>query len=236
LFFVDVKHSTSPIWSSSRIKKIRDLNYDKTLEISDIGVIAREALLSYRRFYPNSIVLMASPYNAKVLMAQFANNIKCLYCYHSPGKEYSCQNCPAKNGSFFDIERATNSKGSQTPMTNVDLRSFNPADIFFRELGIKIDLDELNNLINIIKQEEIVIDKDVFDNLSNHAKWEINKSGCDWVSYELYAKEGNDFLHISKDCYLLNVREGLVHKFSSLCEAKISGRNKICKYCGKKYC
>jgi hypothetical protein len=35
---------------------------------------------------------------------------------------------------FFDIERAGNSTGSQTPMTNIDLRSFEPAIDFFRNI------------------------------------------------------------------------------------------------------
>ena len=83
LFFVDVKHSVSPVWAYSRLNKIREKNKDYTLEISDIAVVAREALLSYRRYYPNSIVLMASPYNPKLLMAQFASRIQCLYCYRS---------------------------------------------------------------------------------------------------------------------------------------------------------
>ena len=139
IYFLDVKHSVSPIYAKTRLDLMKNQASDDTLEISDIGVIAREALLSYKRYYPSTIILMASPYNHKKLMAQFAEKVKCLYCYRSTEPNYDCNNCPSKNGGFFDIERDNNSTGSQTPMTNVDLRSFDTAKDFFENLEIEIN-------------------------------------------------------------------------------------------------
>lgn len=198
-------------------------------------MIAREALLSYRRYYPNSIVLMASSYNPKLIMTQYANKIRCLYCYRSNGNEYDCQMCPAKQGVFFDIERATDSQGSQTPMTNVDLKSFEPAELFFSRLGIDIDCTIINNLKIEIRKEGIEFGTKVYENTVNHVRCELNQAGCDCVDYTLFSKDRNSFLHINQECHMIKNSEAPLLRFASIVEAKQTGRNIICKYCGKKY-
>lgn len=230
LYFVDVKHSVSPVWADSRLNKIRGRNGDTSISNSKIGVIAREALLSYRRYYPNTIVLMASPYNSKVLMAQFAKDIRCLYCYKKDG-EYNCADCPSDNGGFFDIERATNSVGSQTPMTDVDLDSFLPADTFFEQLGIVINRDVLDELIRRIKQEPIMFgSENVNQDTINKVLYRLNRDGCDWVDYKVYSKEGNDFIHLNRNCFCLS-GEGDIIEHRSLAAAQSAGLIRTCNYC-----
>lgn len=46
LYFLDVKHSVSPIWADSRVNKLRKKNNDNTLLRTNVGIVAREALLS----------------------------------------------------------------------------------------------------------------------------------------------------------------------------------------------
>lgn len=137
------------------MKEISGIN---NLNRSRVGEIAREALLSYRQFYPDTIILIASPYNSKLLMAQFANQVKCLYCYRNPiNGDYNCNDCPSKRGDFFDIERMHDSVGSQTPITNIDLDSFLEADSFFENLGIHVEQSISSEILNIIKQEPIYL-------------------------------------------------------------------------------
>lgn len=232
LFFIDVKHSLAPTWAPSRLKMLRDKNNDNTLSIDRIGVVAREALLAYRRYYPNTIVLMACPYNAKLLMAQFAKDIRCLFCYHAPDREdYDCASCPTKNGGFFDIERATNSAGSQTPMTNVDLDSFLPADEFFSNLGIHLNKDVLNNLLQEIKQETLDIGKGVNPNLKNQTLWNINHAGCDWVDFKVYSFPENDVYHLDKKCECMRGNEDRIETYAKLADALLSGKNTCCSKC-----
>lgn len=232
LYFIDVKHSIAPTWAPSRLKMLREKNSDNTLSIDRIGVVAREALLAYRRYYPNTIVLMACPYNAKLLMAQFAADIKCLYCYHAPNRDdYDCASCPAQNGGFFDIERAVNSAGSQTPMTNIDLDSFLPADEFFNNIGIQLNENALNNLFQEIKKETIDIGRGVYPNLKNRALWNINHAGCDWVDFKVYSSAGNDVYHIDKNCECMSENRENIEAYATLAEALLSGKKTSCSKC-----
>ena len=232
LYFVDVKHSTAPIWAPSRLKMLQEKNNDFTLSTDRIGVVAREALLSYRRYYPNTIILMACPYNSKLLMAQFASRVRCLYCYRSPEKEdYECTQCPAKIGSFFDIERATDSVGSQTPMTNVDLNSFEPAESFFEKLGIQIDADVIDAIKQEIRKEPIEIDTKVYPRTKNRVLWSLNQAGCDWVDYEVYSFAGNDFYHLDCECSWLNGNTDGLESYATIFLAMQSGKKTYCRKC-----
>ena len=233
LYFVEVKHSIAPTWLPQRLEKLKKKNSDNTLSTDRIGVVAREALLAYRRYYPSTIILMACPYNAKLLMAQFAKDIRCLYCYHSKEREdYDCTSCPEKMGGFFDLERDINSEGSQTPMTNVDLNSFRPADEFFlNELGIRLNENILNNLLGEIKQESIEIDEKVEPKLKNLALWNINHAGCDWVDYEVYSFPGNDFYHLDRECTCMRGNEDRMVAYATLAQALRSGKKTYCRMC-----
>lgn len=232
LFFIDVKHSIAPTWSPARLKMLREKNHDDSLSTDRIGVVAREALLSYRRYYPNTIVLMACPYNTKLLMAQFAKDIRCLYCYHSPNREdYDCANCPTITGGFFDVERAVNSVGSQTPMTNVDLDSFKPAAEFFDEIGIELNETILNDLLQEIKKESIDIGDGVFPKFRNQTLWNINHAGCEWVDYEVYSFPGNDFYHLDRECDWMRGSEDRIVTYATLALAMRDGKRMYCRKC-----
>lgn len=232
LFFVDVKHSISPTWAPSRLRMLQQNNDDSGLSPDRIGVVAREALLSYRRFYPNTIILMACPYNSKLLMAQFADKVRCLYCYHSAARDdYNCGSCPSKTGGFFDIERATDSVGSQTPMTNVDLDSFLPADIFFNQIGIEYNSEILNNIKEDIKREPIGIGENVYPKTKNRLRYMLNQAGCEWVNYEVYSFPGNDFYHIDRECRRLNGMGDRIVAYASIAQALSSGKKTNCRNC-----
>lgn len=233
LFFIDVKNSNTPQWSEKRLKELRTKNHDDSLTTDRIGVIAREALLAYRRYYPKSIVLMACPYNSKLLMAQFAEDIKCLQCYRSPDKEeYDCATCPWKTGGFFDIERDVKSDGSQTPPTTVDLDSFlSVTDFFSSKLGIQLNLENLDRLLQKIKQEPISINKGrVAPSIKNKTLWNINQAGCDWVDYEVYSVSGNDFYHLDSQCMFIKNKEKVV-TYKRIEEALSDNKTKRCKKC-----
>ena len=193
IYFLDVKHSVSPIYAKSRLKLMKQQSSKKnssgeTLEISDVGVVAREALLAYRRYYPGTIILMASPYNSKKLMAQFAEKVECLYCYRSTEPGYDCNNCPVKNGDFFDIERVNTSTGSQTPTTNVDLRSFENAKDFFDRLEININESVLREIEQIIINEPISFDDKVSLSRKDEILHSLVSSGCSWVGNQISSK------------------------------------------------
>lgn len=240
LYFIDIKHSVSPIWAPSRLKLIRDNNHDSSLTIDRIGVVAREALLSYRRFYPQSIILMASPYNPKVLMAQFAERVRCLYCYHDPARgDYDCNNCPSKSGGYFDIERAQNSTGSQTPMTNVDLDSFDPVQDFFSTIGISINSEVLEKMIDNIKQEPLFFENKAYPSLREKVIDSLRAAGCNWIGEsnqksenKYYSKPRNGYYHLDKDCYFLNRLNGKLEEYASVSEAKKAGKE-FCRICCK---
>lgn len=234
MYFLDVKHSVTPIWYEKRLQKIRNNCNDSTIEISDIGVIAREALLSYRRFYPNTIILMASPYNPKLLMAQFADRIRCLYCYTSTNKEYDCNNCPTKNGGYFNIERATKSNGSQTPMTNVDLNSFEPIEDFFKSIEIEVDTRILETIRNDIRKEGIEV-KHNDELVRNHLLWELHENGCNWIDYTIFFKDKNQYLHIDYNCKYLRMYSGDVKRCSSNNQPEQLKHKLKCKICMSKY-
>lgn len=233
IYFLDVKHSVSPIYAETRLEKMRKQCNDGSLQISDVGVVAREALLSYRRYYPDTIILMASPYNKKLLMAQFASQVKCIYCFRAKTPDYDCNSCPWKKGTFFDIERDNKSNGSKTPMTNIDLRSFVSAYTFFKNLGIYIDYKTLKKMENIIMEEPLKID----DSVPAQRKQEILKdlagSSCiwlkNWYSHEVYSHDHTSYIHFDPSCSQL--KNEVIQKYSSVQEAKCAGKKKFCKYC-----
>lgn len=236
-FFIDIKHSISPIWSYYHYKLLSERSLDinnKHIKISDIGVIAREALLSYRRYYPNTIIVVASPYNKKLLMAQFANKIKCIYCYSNKNPSgFDCEECPLKVGGFFDVERASKSTGSQTPMTNIDLSSFEPIDHFFANLGITINMNAVKRIREYIKAEPLEMSSAPSDKIANHIRWELNASGCDWIDYTLYTRNNNSFIHIDRNCKGLNKGTGnIIESFSY--DRNIVTR-RLCKFCCNSY-
>ena len=182
VYFLDVKFSNAPLWSTKRLSLFREKTKDFSLSTDRIGVIAREALLVYRRYYPNTIIVMACPYNHNVLLAQFAKKIKCIYCYKKNNSNgYDCDNCPMKKGEFFDEDKNFASFGSKMPTTNIDLNSFMPLEDFFNKIGIKINNEAENELKERIKKEGIVFEGNVEEYIKIGTKKRLRSAGCDWI-------------------------------------------------------
>ena len=230
LFFLEVKCSITPCWALSRIKNIRTIHPNEKLNEANIGEIAREALLSYKRFYPNTIVLYGSSYNSKVLMAQFADKVECLFCYRKDG-EYDCTKCPSKMGGYFDLERNANSSGSQTPNTNINLDSFERVDLFFEKLGINIDKITWEKICNGIKAAGVLLPDKVENDRNQEIKNIIHDSGCSWVRRmtTYYIALNNGFYHSDINCVAIrNKNAKKVFENDQL----LVGKTK-CKWCNK---
>lgn len=79
-YFVDLKFSRAPLFARSRMNRINDLEETGyKYHSNNIGIIAREAYCSYKKYFPKMIIIYATPYNEKILMAQHIENIKPLY-------------------------------------------------------------------------------------------------------------------------------------------------------------
>lgn len=137
IYFLEVKVSKTPLYFQSRLNAIRTMHPQKTIKVSDVGDIAREAWNAYNNLFPNTVILAGSSYNPKVLMAQFVHNIDCLYCHTNTG--ITCANCPVEQGKLFPLERNAAAQGSQTPHTNIDYSSFEPAETFFAKLNMPLN-------------------------------------------------------------------------------------------------
>ncbi len=234
LYFLEIKASFTPCWSENRVNKIIERHGDGLNE-SNIGEIAREALLSYTRYYPNTIVLYGTSYNPRVLMAQFAEEIECLYCYKSIG-EYDCDNCPSREGNFFELERNVLSNGSGTPNTNVNLDSFLEAREFFERIGIQLQTDTETQIINAIKERNIKLESVHLDfNREREIRERLYNCGCDWVNrvIQYYSCMNNDFYHNDRNCFTIrDIRDNDLIGYYSENAARIAGKRK-CRYCNQ---
>ncbi|MBQ8325550.1 MAG: hypothetical protein IJX86_00640 [Lachnospiraceae bacterium] len=232
LYFLEVKCSVTPCWAASRVSKIKERHCNQKIDESNIGEIAREALLSYNRFFPNTIVLYGSSYNSKILMAQFADKIQCLYCYKQQG-EYDCENCPSKNDGFFEQEKNSFSDGSQTANTNVNLDSFVSADVFFEQLGIHLRNDGVSDINKVICDYNVRIPRDKVDiEREIEIRNTLVENGCKWVDRvsAYYSALDNDFYHFHKNCFTLHGAGKAMYRTEQ--EAK-ADEKKRCKFCGQ---
>ena len=152
IYYLDVKHSVTPLNYAGRMKRIQSLHPNLLINKSNVGIIAREALYAYRRFYPETIILYFSTYNQKIAMAQFAKDVKMLYAYgwneRTPLEQYEIG-----TNHYFAFDRNLNAKGSRTPHTNVYLDSFDEAVDFFARLGIQLQGNSLQALKNEIMNQ-----------------------------------------------------------------------------------
>ena len=241
LFFLDTKYSISPVWASARFKMLNEKSKEKNhkpVRLCDIGVIAREALLAYKRYYPNTIIIMASPYNPKLLMAQFAEKISCIFCYSSSSERgFPCRECPHVKGDFFPYERIGSSSGSQTPITNVDLSSFEPIEKFFSKIGVEIDRSVLKDMRRDIMDTEIdfsTLSYGKTEQVKNGVKAALNRDGCSWISYKVYTQAGNDFYHYDPACRYLSQEKTVAEHVVSI-ETPALPPKVECRVCGADY-
>ena len=181
IYFLEVKASATPLWTFKRMGEIRSKHPNKTIKLSDIGDIAREAWNAYNNLYPNTIILDGCSYNPKLVMAQFVDKVECLRCYKTSSEAFDCANCPVKSKTFFDIERNTNSQGSQTPHTNINYSSFERAEVFFGNLNIRLNLSVLNEIKRAIMKAGISFPPSINDYTKQSITNTLIQEGCYWL-------------------------------------------------------
>ncbi len=119
-------------------------------------------------------------------------------------------------------------------MTNVDLDSFLPIEDFFRNIGVPMNTQIVENIKNAIKKESIEIDNKVYSSRRNKIMWSLNQSGCDWIDYKIYSKTGNDFYHVDSNCSRLRDNLGRLEEYATIIDALHSGKHTYCRTCCKK--
>lgn len=150
-YFVDLKFSRAPLFIWNRINQINQLEPTyKRYRSDNIGLIAREAFYSYRKYFPKMIVLYATPYNSKILMAQHIENIKPLYVggadYDEIQSNEDFLDYEINTENYFELNYNPFSTGSGTQHINIDLDSFLPIEEFFDNLNIETDTNELKKV------------------------------------------------------------------------------------------
>lgn len=181
IYFLEIKVSTTPLWSTKRFAEIKDNNSAQKLKLSDVGDVAREAWNAYNNLFPNTIILDACSYNPKLVMAQFVDKIGCLRCYKSPTEAYDCENCPVKRREFFDFARNRCSSGSQTPHTNIDYSTMPEAEKFFNCIGIGINISVLQEIKNDLKTAGVSFSPNTYDCVKEKITDILRREGCTWL-------------------------------------------------------
>lgn len=161
LFFMDAKASITPVFFQKQVDRIREhYGKDPGLSRSDIGDIEREAWFSYNKLYASRVVVvMAMPYNPKLLLAEWVNKIKCMWCLKAsePGNpvHWDCNECPiySEDESSFDVMVNNLAAGSGTPHTNIHLGSMRTLkDFLWQDYNVQVDNDEYQHgLLDFIK-------------------------------------------------------------------------------------
>jgi len=189
-FLLDTKVSITPIFFRKQIERIAKHTGKDNLQRKDILEIEREAWFTYNTFYdPNNVaILMACPYNPKVLLCEWVSNIECLWCYKTKEQglpiPWDCSDCPirTRNDKSFGVVVNRLSAGSGTPHTNIYANSMRPLEQFLEEeFSIDIDIDYINSFKEYFKIEKINKPKGKVNwRQDNRAIKEIRKY-CPWV-------------------------------------------------------
>lgn len=155
VFLLEAKVSITPCWSQQRISDANERSIDD-IDASNCGEIAREALLAYKKFFPDTVILYVNNYNRHAVLAQYAKNVECLRCERNRQERYNCAECPLLTGGFYDSVERNQTNGSGTPSTNINLDSFVPAREFFQnEFQIQINETEIRNIENAVLSERL---------------------------------------------------------------------------------
>lgn len=178
IYFLEIKVSVTPLWSSKNFNEII-LKHPNT-KLSDIGLIAREAWNAYNTLFPNTIILSATSYNPNILKAQLVSNIKCLRCNGKNGQE-DCSKCPIKQHGFFEHSRNYNAIGSQTQHTNLDLSSFLDANVFFKSIGLDLNNNVFQDIIQMFKTQGITFPPMCNTSTKTKIIDKLKNEGCDWL-------------------------------------------------------
>lgn len=156
LFLLDVKTSITPLFFMKQIERVRNNANLPKLSREDVGEIEREAWYVYNTFYPNNrvVIVMASLYNPKLVVADWVSNVKCLWCYKEEGPiPWNCKKCPVFTiGGTFGVVQNFLAGGSKTPHTNIHLGKMRSLNMFLSsEFGVKVDNEKYEKMINFVK-------------------------------------------------------------------------------------
>lgn len=176
-FYADAKVSITPVFFQKQIDRIKQ-NYHEgdRLSRNDIGEIEREAWYSYNKFYPNGMmaIIIACPYNPNLVLAEWVNNIDCMWCLKGKidgvSVPWDCNSCPVFNrdGSFGVLVNEF-AGGSGTPHTNINLGTMRTLETFLSdEFNVRINNELYNEgILEFIK------------------KWPLNKprGSVNWGQY-----------------------------------------------------
>ena len=161
-FFLDAKASITPVFFNTQVERIKNhYGKDRYLTPHDIGEIEREAWFSYNKFYTGKhvAIVVATPYNPKVLLAEWVSNIKCMWCYKETKESgpipWNCKKCPLvlkSDDSGFGVVVNEFAAGSGIPHTNIHFGSMRTLDNFLSsEFGVKVKNDDYDSLLDFIK-------------------------------------------------------------------------------------
>jgi len=194
LFFSDAKASITPVFFQAQIDRIKaHYKKDPNLKRSDVGEIEREAWLSYNTFYPQVVIIIASPYNPSLIKAEWAKNVECMWCFKESSEEtgpipWDCKKCPIKGNEKDNFGVVVNkfAGGSGTPHVNIHLGKMrNLDDFLIQEFGIKIDKTEYDlTMLNFIKKWPLNKPAGrVTWGQYNGAIRTLQQEGCSWLKY-----------------------------------------------------
>jgi len=133
LYFMDIKTSLTPVLFTSKLDEL-SRHCRKHLCREQVGLVEREAWDNYTTRYPagRTAIVMACPYNPRLLVAEWAGSIRPLFRFEE------------------DINR--NAAGSMTPHVNIDLDSMRDLATFMQdEFNCEVPRDHFDAMVEYIK-------------------------------------------------------------------------------------
>lgn len=162
LYFIEVKFSNHPLIYGERMIQIKNQANYATASSMTIGVLAREAFYSYRKFFPETILIYACPYSEIVLFAQSIDKLPAIYVENNENKVVNSENYDKYeigSNNYFHHMRNDLSKGSGTPSVNFCFDDMEPIEAFFKTLNIDLDCSALKNMFDETVSQTVYFDK-----------------------------------------------------------------------------
>ena len=180
IFFVEVKASLTPLCMRTNRMQMKPID-GREPKITEIADMDRDAWNAYKNLYPNTIIIDACVYNPTVLACQFVDKIECLRCYKEYRVAYDCRDCPVEQGRTFAVARNDRSTGSQMPHMNFSLKSFEAFAPFFQNLGFSVNMSQLSELIESIKNYNVNFPSSFQQDVRTRVIEELRAEGCYWA-------------------------------------------------------
>lgn len=165
LFFIDIKTSLTPVILDAYVDKLGNA-LGRQLRREQIGIIEREAWDNYSQRYPKkrTALLVACPYNPRLLLMEWVSNIRLL--------------------SRFLRNTNPKSAGSQTPHVNIDLDAMRGMDDFLaEELSCKSKSVEYDRLRAVVKTWPVVCSSERWRNAFLRCVASLRIT-CPWINYQ----------------------------------------------------